>query len=714
MLRFELAGRLAGALSVGLLSVATLRGEDPPAPWSASTSGGESDVADWANKRFAPATKPSKSTAAEPSEFAFVPPAEAAFQATPAPSAGDRYASTSISVASPERPKAKPLAAGNPLRGSSEPKVALRSSFNPARTSAAEAAFAQRSQTPSESAPPAAPRRISIGADPVTPLTKSAGEEPSVAIAPEAFAEPAPLPEPEPQPITPPAEPSLAWQEEAEQPTRIAAASAYEPQPLPTELSRSFQASATRDAQGLGRPGPEKLEGPQEASLVIEKRGPREARIGQSCRFAIKVRNTGTGPAHNVVLSDETPAGTRLVTTSPSASQQDGKLVWRLGTLASGAERVVEMRLEPLREGPIGSVATVTMDASASASTNCTRPQIALRMAAPDSVLLGEEQVVSIEVHNPGTGSATNVMLVEDVPPQLRHPAGAKLEFEVGTLAAGETRRINLRLTAEQAGRVTNTVAIIADGDLRAERSVEFDVIAPSLAVSIDGPSRRYLERPASYTIGVDNPGTAPAKDVRLVTHLPRGMKFVRANNLGEYDSTTHSVYWSLAELPEGERGEVELTAMPLAAGDHTLRVEGESADGLEAEENHRVRVEGVAALAFEVRDLQDPIEIGDETVYEIRVLNEGSKAASGVRVRVEAPSGMRVVAAQGQSAHRLEAGRAEFAPLPQLAPGEKAAYRVRIAGVEAGDQRVTVLVESDELSRPIRREESTRVFGDE
>ena len=29
-------------------------------------------------------------------------------------------------------------------------------------------------------------------------------------------------------------------------------------------------------------------------------------------------------------------------------------------------------------------------------------------------------------------------------------------------------------------------------------------------------------------------------------------MRFVSANNLGEYDAASHAVYWSLAELPQG------------------------------------------------------------------------------------------------------------------------------------------------------------------
>ena len=748
------------AIAATAAPLASFADDTPPTPWAASPSASSSSVADWANQKLAPA-KPASSTPAPQSAAATKTPApfDASFLTAPA-ATGDRYgaptAPSTLTTTPPPAPNtirtsggsANKLPQTNTLRGGNasgqqvirvgatselqdapkadDPFAAFAKPAAPLPVAATPVANSATPATPTPTTPPAAaPNRIEIGATPVTPTPASKSEPEQITIAPEAMQELAPV-ERIPVERTPVQRDSEAYSaatpsasdhgsgatEQVSPPEpRVAASRAYNE---PKSFDGAFGGASMPVAEGVGQPGPAELEGPQEASLVVEKRGPREAQIGKPCRFAIKVRNTGDGPAENVVLTDQTPAGTRLLKTTPAADQQDGKLVWRLGTLAPGAERIVEMQLEPLREGPLGSVATVTMDASASAQTKVTRPQLAIRVAAANRVLLGEEQIISIELHNPGTGAATGVMLVEDVPPQLRHAAGAALEYEVGDLQPGETRRIELTMTAAQAGHVVNAISAVADGDLRANGSVEFDVVAPSLAVSIDGPTRRYLERPASYVIGVDNPGTAPAKDVKLVTHLPRGLEFVRANNLGEYDATTHSVYWSLAELPEGERGEVEVVAMPVAAGEHTLSVESEARDGLEAEKSHVVRVEGVASLSFEVRDLADPIEIGGETTYDIRVLNEGTKAATNVKVRVEAPTGLRVVAAQGDAPNRIDAGRAEFAALPRLEPGQKAAFRVRVTGAEAGDQRVTVLVESDDLSRPIRREESTRVFADE
>ena len=204
-------------------------------------------------------------------------------------------------------------------------------------------------------------------------------------------------------------------------------------------------------------------------------------------------------------------------------------------------------------------------------------------------------------------------------------------------------------LTAEKAGKVVNALTAKADGNLQVQQQVEFEVIAPALTVALDGPERRYLERPATYEVSVENPGTAAAHDVQIVTKLPKGMRFVRANNMGEYDAATHAVYWSLAELPKGERGSVELVAMPTEAGPQTLQVEGHAQQGLADHTQRDIMVEGLAAIMFEVHDLEDPIEVGGETGYEIRVVNQGTKAATNVQVAVDMPPGLKVISAEGE-----------------------------------------------------------------
>lgn len=465
---------------------------------------------------------------------------------------------------------------------------------------------------------------------------------------------------------------------------------------------------------GTGKPGEKALEGPQQPTLVIQKFAPGEIQVGKTAKFVVQVRNVGAQSADGVTIRDEVPLGTKLISTSPNANNEGNHLVWQIGKLSPGEDRKVEMQLMPTTEGDIGSVATVSYSAQASVRTHCTMPQLAVRMTAANEVMVGSQQHVKIEIRNPGSGDATGVMLFENVPPNVKHAAGPALEFEIGTLHPNETRQLDLVLTAEKAGKVVNTLTAKADGNLQVQQQVEFEVIAPALSVSLNGPERRYLERPATYEVSVENPGTAPAHDVQIVTKLPKGMRFVRANNMGEYDPATHAVYWSLAELPKGERGSVELVAMPTETGPQTLQVDGHAQQGLADHKQREIVIEGLAAIMFEVRDLVDPIEVGGETGYEIRVVNQGTKAATNVQVSVELPPGLKLISAEGESAHKVQEGRILFEPVAQLAPKADTVFRLKAQGLQPGDQRINVQVNTDDLQQPIRREESTRVFGDQ
>jgi uncharacterized repeat protein (TIGR01451 family) len=252
-----------------------------------------------------------------------------------------------------------------------------------------------------------------------------------------------------------------------------------------------------------------------------------------------------------------------------------------------------------------------------------------------------------------------------------------------------------------------------ADAGLHVEASCEFEIVAPDLQVTVEGPERRFLERPATYQVSVDNPGTAPAKEVQLVTHLPKGLQFVSANNLGEYDAAAHSVIWSLAELPANERGTVELVALPVEPGQHTLQVSTKARDGLTDEIQKQVTVEGIAALMFEVVDRDDPIEVGGETGYEIRVVNQGSKAAGNVQVTAIMPPGLRALSGHGDTRHAIQGDRVVFAPLPQLGPKAETTFRIQAQGIRDGDHRIKVQITTDEIREPITKEESTRVYAD-
>jgi uncharacterized repeat protein (TIGR01451 family) len=467
--------------------------------------------------------------------------------------------------------------------------------------------------------------------------------------------------------------------------------------------------------EGTGQPGSKQIEGAQSPQVTIQKFAPNEIQVGKPAVFRVTIRNTGPIPAGQVEIRDQVPRGTKLVGTTPKASQAArGEIVWILGTLRPGEESSVEMEVMPTAEGEIGSVATVHFGADATARTISTRPKLAVEMTSPEKVLIGEQVMLSITVTNPGTGVATGVVLEEHLPPEVQHPAGADLEYPVGDLRPGESKKLDLPLAAVAPGIARNVLTARADGNLHAEKQLEFKVVAPKLDLAMEGPKRRFLEREAVYQVSLSNPGTASAQQVELVAYLPPGLKFVSANNAGHYDDTNRAVHWRLEELPCNETGSVELVTMPVEAGQHNIKLRGTAERGLSVEKEQPVLVEGIASIVFQPVDVTGPIEVGGETTYEVHVVNQGSKAANNVRLAVLLPPELKPVAAEGPTRHAIESNRILFEGLARLPPKADTNYRVRVKGISPGDLRTRFQLVTDEMKSPVTKEENTRVYTDE
>lgn len=462
-------------------------------------------------------------------------------------------------------------------------------------------------------------------------------------------------------------------------------------------------------------PGTRELEGAQTPMLTFEKRAPSEVSVGRAAAWKTVVRNVGNVTAHGVVITDRVPQGTKLVDASPEFSQTaDGSVAWQLGDLAPGDEVEVSMDLVSLVEGTVGSIAQVTFQAQASVQTISTKPELVVKHTGPAKVLIGEEVIFDIVLSNPGSGATTGIVIEEDVPVGLAHDAGDRLEYEIGTLRPKEEKQLQLKLRADKAGVVENLLRVKADGNLQASDPITLEVIAPDLRVGIAGPRTRYLDRQVTYDVAVANPGTSTAYDVQLVTFLPKGLQYISADNRGAYDPRRHAVYWSLAELPADESGTVKLTALPIETGEQKLLVEGSANLNLSAKSDHLTTVQALTELAFSVQDVHDPIEVGSETTYEIRIVNNGNKVATNVQIAAEMPEQLIPISGEGPTKVIVEGQQVFMEALTRIAPRDEAVYRITARGIAAGDHVITVQLVSDEVPTPVQKQEGTKVYADE
>ncbi|MAI34063.1 MAG: hypothetical protein CMM07_20640 [Rhodopirellula sp.] len=477
---------------------------------------------------------------------------------------------------------------------------------------------------------------------------------------------------------------------------------------VPPNTAMALTTNATTDA-----PGERRLEGAQTPSVIIQKRAPAEVKVGKPAAFVINVRNVGSVEALDVEIHDRVPAGMRLADASPAPQIQGNLLMWQIGSMPAGDERTITLQLIPEQEGELGSVARVSFEAAASVRTIATRPVLNIEQQAPEKVLIGQQVEIALELSNTGSGKATNIEIWEDVPPGLSHPEGPQLKQNIGTLMPGEVRTDSLFLKAEKPGTIKNTIRLVGDDGLATEETISIEVIAPRLEVSLQGPSRRFLERQAKYELNVANAGTAAATNVEISVQLSRGFTFVSTDYEGQYDPNRHAVFWSLAQLPAGASGVVPLTLLPIETGEQVLKINANADLSALAQTERKMTVEGFADLSFSITNPKGPIEIGAETTYDIVVENSGSKPDTNIRVQIQLPAGLQLLSVDGDAGTDGN-GLVAFQPKAQLAPGQEFKYRVRARGTSAGTHIVKAVVVSDHSPVPVTKEDTTRVYADQ
>lgn len=119
----------------------------------------------------------------------------------------------------------------------------------------------------------------------------------------------------------------------------------------------------------------------------------------------------------------------------------------------------------------------------------------------------------------------------------------------------------------------------------------------------------------------------------------------------------------------------------------------------------------GIAALLLEVLDTEDPLEVGREEAYQIRVTNQGTAPGTQIQLRCTLEDSQDFVSGTGASAVRAEGRTIRMDPLPTLAPKAVATWRVVVKAAKAGDVRFAVDLRSDQLSSPVRETEATRQY---
>jgi hypothetical protein len=229
-------------------------------------------------------------------------------------------------------------------------------------------------------------------------------------------------------------------------------------------------------------------------------------------------------------------------------------------------------------------------------------------------------------------------------------------------------------------------------------------ITEPPLAVRLDGPRTAAVGRDFDLHIEVGNPNEVPAANARLAQSVPQGLEVVAASQGAARAPGGQGVLWDLGTMAPGERRVFTCTLRARAPGDWPLYAAVADKAG-EARASHAVRVDGAPPLTLEVMGRDEPLPVGAETVYEVRVLNNSDLPATNVRLVAWLPEELAPAEPEGPTEARVQTAQVLFAPLVKLEPHADAVYRVRARARQPGNGRFRVEMNADQLARPLLQE---------
>jgi uncharacterized repeat protein (TIGR01451 family) len=456
----------------------------------------------------------------------------------------------------------------------------------------------------------------------------------------------------------------------------------------------------------------------QSPVLAVVTRGPKTMVVGKTASYAIDVTNQSDLPAKDVVVRVNIPQWVEIAQQNPSLGaahiQPDDSgnavLAWTVDRLNGRAQEKLLLDLIPRGSRPLDLGVTWTFSpAESSAQIQVQEPKLHLTVLGPQDVLFGETKVYTITVSNPGTGNADNVVL--NLLPLIPGERSAGVR-NLGTIAPGTRRSIEVELTTRQTGQLQVRAEATGDGGLMARGQQEVIVRRASLDVQVEGPGMKYAGTRAHYLIRVANSGDAPATDVVAVATLPAGAKEVASSDGGSLDPNTGQVNWHVGELRPGAARVFELECTLMAPGENRVDLRTVAAGDISALGSAVTKVESLADLKLTVNDPPGAVAVGTEVVYEVRITNRGTKEAENIQLYGYFSEGVEPVSVAGWRG-QVNEGEVVLQQIPRLGAGQEMLLRISAKASRSGDHVFRAELECTEPETKLAVEEWTRFYGE-
>jgi uncharacterized repeat protein (TIGR01451 family) len=461
--------------------------------------------------------------------------------------------------------------------------------------------------------------------------------------------------------------------------------------------------------------------GKQSVAVTVDVQGPASMNVNQDATLKLIVRNTGIADALNVRVDDELSDGLQFISSQPEMTVTGGQhLSFIILTLPAGSDRVITIKVKPTKTGPFDHAATVRFETGCKSRTIVLEPKLKVDIIANPTVgkvLKGQQVEFKVSVQNTGDGPARNVSIQAKLSPGLKHESGPRgeeqmlYELTLPELGPGVTEKLDPLVADAVLGGEQHCTVVARSPDVvfnkdDAENTKTIAVVEPQLKLALEGPDSRYTDTVADYKITLNNPGTAPARKVRVLATLPISGRLVKVPPEARYDNTTRRLYWTINQLEPGAKA-IEFPFQVRMGGigsyDVIAEVIGEGA--LKDKGRKNTDVIGMPDVDLVVSERKRVLDLQGETVFEIRLRNYGTKDATHLQVTANLSKNLQFVKAGGGSPDvkvytKENENAVTFAQIDSLRPAKEIVLgiQVRVVGEDPKLATCRVFVTHDDL----------------
>ncbi|MGF1447783.1 MAG: hypothetical protein ACFB20_00045 [Opitutales bacterium] len=434
--------------------------------------------------------------------------------------------------------------------------------------------------------------------------------------------------------------------------------------------------------------------------------------------FTYRLEVEAVEAVRNVRLREEIPARVRFESSSPGPTETaTAGPLWVFPRMNQGEQRTILIRVVPEDEGPFETNTIFSAETPLALAFYAGAPTISLEKRGPSTVELGETAVWDITVANTGTAPARNLTITDRLP-AIFDPTSTTT-VTIPELHPGVTKTFRVTGIARETGSFVNEVIAEWEGGpegglASTSQKVPGEVKQSLIGVAIEGPEETFVLKPARYTYTVTNSGETVLRNVAVLNQLPPNIRMVEAGG-GIYSEGQRQIAWNIPSLRPGESRLFNARFFATRPGSTTNTIvaqTGPNQRDLSDKASNVTLWKPVPAVRIEIDDTRDPVQVGGQTTYEVRVSNQGEFQPVTADLKVTFTSNLQPVSFSGDGSQggRINGQVVTFSQVP-LEPGQDLRLQIVARGLEPGQGDAVLELQADFLSRPYVSEEPTNVF---